>query len=743
MQIGATVTGTTPADIIVTTVNAVADGQVQGMGQFVYDPRGLKDIISMFSKSATPRRFIEGVGLRRKQTQTLDDLWSFPLNLAVPCTCPLPWTLIEATVKSQVGSNMKEYNIMRTVDFIGRNYIRIVLPMVDTSAINDGSVSSTEDYMSEAQHTYLGAWHRDLVPRIIQRVELYPRSSGHRLFEYTGYDIYVHNILFGNAKKAMNDLMCGEDMFELCYDPYRVHGSAGGMRSFKGIDAFSDYTIGIPEVGDGGFTSYTPSTRAYGIQDGIIDYFQIDDTMDYAEFRNIYRHDVWYEAPVAKNYYARHSIHSRRMVHQTKELTIPLDILPFGYSVAASLSTGALGGEVGFIKITTHDDWFDRSFYLTKISDVPNLHPIANHLHTVTGDTDDLGNAITDTDPRIGWVNDRSIGRFGDPMFTRTDGKDDEGFGSDARFSTPGSVAGAPRGYQNRDSIMPNKISMSSEHGKPITKPGVYPSRAGNITAAGSANRQRTGLMVGARRHLSTSIDSSAVTGMDRLMNSDDPATYFIHKPSSIDSRFYADYNGRINIKLMQVGYMSLPCVRELLTKLPNIYITSEWKDDIHEINDVEIDIRNDLYIQGIIMWVIPRDPNGIDSMRVYPCHTINHEMPVMAGLVLRNTQSQGTTVYTWDMMNLLTPAQMGLNPLIENMGLISFSPTMAHDKLPHAYYDTNVSGYLQARFIRGVINGNNQPQWTINIRDGHIRVISIGINGLASVNQSLFRLVF
>jgi hypothetical protein len=61
------------------------------------------------------------------------------------------------------------------------------------------------DPMTDPEQMYLGAWHRDLVPRIISQVEFYPRSSQHRLFTYTGYDIAVHNIIFGNANKEMND----------------------------------------------------------------------------------------------------------------------------------------------------------------------------------------------------------------------------------------------------------------------------------------------------------------------------------------------------------------------------------------------------------------------------------------------------------------------------------------------------------------------------------------------------------
>ena len=149
-----------------------------------------------------------------------------------------------------------------------------------------------------------------------------------------------------------------------------------------------------------------------------------------------------------------------------------------------------------------------------------------------------------------------------------------------------------------------------------------------------------------------------------------------------------------INVKLLQVGYYSLQCIRELLSKLPNIYITCEWDDQEKNINETSFDINNDLYIQAIILWFIPVDPvTNIESMRVYPCHMVDHEYPIIPGLKIMNEQSQGTCIYSWDMLNVLNPAQMGLSPLLENIGIISFSPRLAANTLPYAYYDQNVSG--------------------------------------------------
>lgn len=758
-QIGATTQGTTFADIIINNVSGVADGVIQGFAQFVHDPKSLKETVSLFSKAAAPRKFADAVVLRRVETQKLDDIWQFPLNMAVPTTTPIPWTLVEASVKSQVGNTSWEFNLMRTVDFIGRNYIRIVLPAIDCSQITDTATkAATVSIMSDPDHIYLGAWHRDLIPRLIQSVSFYPRSNCHKLFEYSGYDIFVHNILFGNAHKEMNDLMAGEDKFELCYDPYRVDGSAMGLASFKGIDNFKEYSYESVQPNSTGFQPATVYTGdATADSDNVIDYFQLDTTMDNTEFRNVYRRNVWYEAPIAQNYHARHSIHSRRMFHQAKDIVIPLDILPFGYSIASSLPSAALSGECGFIKITLWDDWLDRAFYLTKLSDIPSLHPLVNHIHYKAGDRTPQGDVVgagsDESDPRVGWVNERSLGRYGDPLFTAEMaeiGEEDkngelysEQFNSKIKFSQPGNVLNAPVGFENRENIVPTRVSFKGTEANPINdgKAGLYRSTPARGTAAKThANITHKNLFSNVVR-TSTTNDWTSESRNDVLTDADTSKSSFLHKLSVIDQSYYSTVREQIGIKLLQVGYQTLPCIREFLSKLPNIYITTEWDDKDIGINDQTFNINNDLYIQGIIIWFIPTDNNNCESMRVYPCHMIDHELPLIAGLKLINEQSQGTTIYDWSTLNVLNPAQMNLNPLIENMGLISFSPALSSNALPYAYYDSNISGYLKAELKNGE-NGTNIGT-AVNLKQGYIKVISIGINGVASVNLNLFRLIF
>ena len=760
-QIGATTQGTTFADIIINNVSGVADGVIQGFAQFVHDPKSLKETVSLFSKAAAPRKFADAVVLRRVETQKLDDIWQFPLNLSCPTTTPIPWTLVESSVKSQVGNTSWEFNLMRTVDFIGRNYIRIVLPSVDCSQVLDTSTKAgKQESMSDPDHIYLGAWHRDLVPRLIQSVSFYPRSNCHKLFEYSGYDIFVHNILFGNAHKEMNDLMAGEDKFELCYDPYRVDGSAMGLASFKGIDNFKEYQYASHDAN--GFmaaSSYTSSATADA--DEIIDYFQLDTTMDNTEFRNVYRRNVWYEAPIAQNYHARHSIHSRRMFHQAKDIVIPLDILPFGYSIASSLPSAALSGECGFIKITLWDDWLDRAFYLTKLSDIPSLHPLVNHVHYAGGDLTPDGDTLAQTgDPREGWVNERSLGRYGDPLWKaqlNIEGADkekdlyNEQFNSKIKFSQPGNVLNTPPGFEARENIVPTRVSFKSKQyigddNEDLNQiadgqAGLYrQSPYRSLAAKGHANIVHKGLFSNVSR-TSTTNDWTSESRNDVLTDADTSKSSFLHKLSDIDRSYYSTVRELIGVKLLQVGYQTLPCIREFLSKLPNIYITTEWDDKDCNINDQTFNINNDLYIQGIVMWFIPTDNNNCESMRVYPCHMVDHELPLIAGLKLINEQSQGTTIYDWSTLNVLNPAQMNMNPLIENMGLISFSPSLSANQLPLAYYDSNISGYLKAELKNGE-NGTNIGT-AVNLKQGYIKIISIGINGVASVNLNLFRLIF
>lgn len=774
--LGSTDIGTSFSDIIINNVCSVSDGQVNGFESFLHDPKSLKETVDQIGKMSVPKRFIEAVTARRVATNSINTTWKCPLNLQTPLTCPIPWTIIEASQTTQTADTV-EYQIMRMIDFIGRNYIRIELPEVNTAEIATKATKygPAPEAMTDPEQMYLGAWHRDLVPRIIDKVSFYPRSSQHKLFVYTGYDIAVHNIIFGNANKEMNDLMAGEDHFELAYDPYRVDGSALGIASFKGIDTYKQFEVdtenapkvgelkkiestGLPYKAAGSAEVVNPVVEPLvgtEAEDGFVDAFQLDTTMDDAEFKSFYRRNVWYEAPVAVPYDCRHSIHSRRFFHRRAVIIVPLDVLPFGYSIESSLPTAALAGDCGYISIQRHSDWFDRAFYLTRLSDVPSLHPLVQHRHLAEGDiviekgynevdiVDAIGK-VEAGDVYEGWVDPRSIGRFGDVSFVH---KDEEVTTeaeanavleeADSKVRQEGAVIG--RNVAGLEGFVPtvNQPITSTTEGTTTTN-----NWATKYMRNGQAYGGRT-VKKGAFAMTSTAASSKAAARLD-YNTSGDPVldNVFLHAASALDKAWYQAHTSAISIKLLQVGYVTLPSIKQLLTKLPNIYITTEWHDAEIDIKAQQFNISNDLYVMALLFWFLPEDSNGIESIRVYPHHKIDTEYPIVAGIRLQNEQSQGKILYSWDMLNLMTPAHMGLKPLLSNMGIVSFTPLMQPNALPFAIYDQNLSGYIQGRFEKGD-EDNKKYDGYVNMRAGSCKCISIGINGIALVNLSLFRLVF
>lgn len=769
VEIGCSQSSTSFADIIINNDNAVADGLISGFAQFVHDPKYLKEFVSVFNRQMVPEKFSDAVINRRIDTQELNNIWDFPLNLTCPATVPVPWTIVDATVKAKTASVQWEFNLMRIVDFIGRNYCRIVLPEVDTTQIMDNAIrADSNKKMADKQHMYLGAWHRDLIPRIIKEVEFYPRSNSHKLFTYSGYDIFLHNMLFGNKMKRLNELMAGEDQFELVYDPYAVHGSALGLASYKGVDdGFHNFAANRQKYEAN--ISITESTGAYGVQvAGFNTNFIYDSFMDGTEFANVYRRGVWYEAPVAKNYSSRHSIHSRRFVHAAKVITFPLDILPFSYSIASALPSAAIAGDCGFISIKLYPNWFDRAFYLTKLSDIPLLHPLVNHTHYVVGDTmyvpgieraienglsstTTIGDKIADGNWQIGWVNPCSIGRYGSAIFETL------------RANESGTEVEVKASDLVHDGTIPNEGNILNGYPANLMEGIVYSTNTpyksdetllGTMSAQGMVGSGTNKDFGTVNKNFSSSVVGNTNTSVNTsYSNVSDVNEYLgmfdvnIMTPSSVDSTFYASFESNIGLKLLQVGYQTLPCIREFLSKMPNIYMTTEWSTLIQDINTTDFDINNDLYAQGILFWWIPIDSNGIESMRLYPHHLINHEMPVIPGIRIRNQQAQGTTVYTWDMMNEITPHILGCEePLLENIGLVSFTSKLAANSMPYAYYDSNIAGYIKCTILPPSESSNTVAQKTgtvVNLKAGKLRCVTFGTNGVALVNLNMYRLIF
>ena len=789
VEIGCSQSSTSFADIIINNDNAVADGLISGFAQFVHDPKYLKEFVSVFNRQMIPEKFADAVINRRIDTQELNNIWDFPLNLTCPATVPVPWTIVDATVKAKTAAVQWEFNLMRIVDFIGRNYCRIVLPEVDTTGVMDEAVrNNTALRMADKRHMYLGAWHRDLIPRIIKEVEFYPRSNSHKLFTYSGYDIFVHNMLFGNAMKKLNDLMAGEDAFEIVYDPYAVHGSALGLASYKGVDDGTSI-YNLQSAGPASPNINVASAGTGVLVSGFNNKFIYDSFMDGKEFAQVYRRGVWYEAPMFKNYGCRHSIHSRRFVHAAKVITFPLDILPFSYSIASALPSAAIAGDCGFISIKLHPDWFDRAFYLTRLADIPLLHPIVNHTHYDVGNvvyvpqlekqindgtisaTEPLNlTRVTGNDWIRGWVNPLSIGRFGDYTFqvklrvpTDDEGNVQEGATATVNPSdylhqgTISNTGNIINGYpanvmegivysvnQPVDITGAQLTGNLLQNGLPGYGAGTTSLPAGPGFNWGRVEKTFAGNVVGGTINTSTTNDYSDVESMDDYLGMFDVN---IKRPSQVDTSFYASFESNIGLKLLQVGYQTLPCIREFLSKLPNIYMTTEWSTLDVDINTTQFDINNDLYIQGILFWFLPQDLNGVDSMRLYPHQLINHEMPVIPGIRLTNEQAQGTTIYTWDMMNELTPHILGCEqPLLENIGLVAFTSKLAANSMPYAYYDSNIAGYLKCTILPPSESSTAVAQQTgtvVNLKAGKLKVISFGTNGVALVNLNLFRLIF
>lgn len=791
-RLGSTTIGTTIPDVIINGVEGAATNRIAGFAQIVHNPSELKTVVDTLAKQEIPSVFADAVLLRRQELNQINEVWDFPLAASVPNTCPLPWTIIEATEKAALNNYKVEYNIMKTLDFNGRNILRIELPEISLYETNLQIGSALSNPKEQARNMFVGAWYRDLIPRIVKQIAIYPRSASHELFTYSGYCIFIHNLIFGNEKKEMNDLMSGEDKFELCYDPYRVESSALGLNSFKGMDVYSSYSTTPVTTGVGSVRDMHVQPTVIG-QDGLVDYFQRNDMMDLKEFRDAYAKNCYYEAPIAQNYHVRHSIHSRRVIHAARSIDVPLDILPFAHDLSSALSTAALAGECGYLRISIHEDWLSRSFYCKRISDIAPAHPLVNHLHYELGDSFRYTNPITGAESvgtigedgenqMVGWVNVDSCGRFGDSEFIRDSrSTEDNTFNTSNAYSVPGSIVGKNVVAEN---VIPTKLNIGNgenKDGAVFTAPATsgtatlrtgnsrvtgsvsYNDNAGTFTVTGrngsagiptmqsSLNRDYAANFGNAVSNISNAATANVMDLINSIVNdntgiSDSP----INIPLVvINPTYHNQVSNSIAVRLFQIGFQTLDSVSELLTRLPNIYITTEWAEadfPITPLQNMDISINNDLYQMANVFWFIPKDSYGVESMRVYAPHMINHEMPLINLMRLRTVLDQGRAAYDWDMLNVVNPAYMGLNPLIENIGILSFAPEIHANKYPLAYYDPNIAGEIRCTFEKGSNISQNlvgSDRYSVNIRNGTLKVLTIGINGVVSVNLSLFRMVF
>lgn len=816
VKLGATSVGTTFPDVIINTVEGTATNRIAGFAQIVHNPSELKTVVDALAQQEIPSHFADAIMLRRQELNEINNTWDFPLAASVPNTCPLPWTIIEASEKAALNNFKVEYNIMKTLDFNGRNILRIELPTVSLYKTNLANALSVTTAKEQAQVMYLGAWHRDLIPRIVKQIAIYPRSASHELFTYSGYACFIFNLIFGNERKEMNDLMSGEDKFELCYDPYRVEASALGNNSFKGVDVYSAYsTASVSSLGNFAASSARAmsATNANG-PDTLIDYYQRNEMMDLQEFNDIYRKNVYYEAPIAQNYNARHSIHSRRVIHAAKSINVPLDILPFSHDLSSALSTASLAGECGYLRVELYDDWLSRAFYCTKISNIAPAHPLVNHLHYEVGDTyrytnmaggESVGVIEKDGENQlIGWVHVDSLGRFGDSEFKRDGGMSANGtadnsnvFNTTNAYSTANNMVG--QGAGNAENVIQTKLKMGDVDAGVFGAPGT----GSNVTVRSGNARMMTGTvgegvgavngymnvagngLVGSGVGAPLSFYGKNMSGSNPVYHSTlqrDPAVNWAYaQPNisnaatastadlitsilaensvyntpiicpliAIDADYDALVRSQIGVRLFQIGFQTLQSISELLTKLPNIYICTEWAErdfPITPLQNFDISINNDLYHIADVFWFIPKDNYGIESMRVYPPHMINHEMPLINTMRMQTQLDQGRTVFDWDMLNIINPSYMGLNPLLENIGILSFSPEIHANSFPLAYYDPNIAGEIRCTFEMGSNIAQNlvgADRYSVNLKRGTLKVLTIGVNGVVSVNLNLFRLVF
>lgn len=685
-----------------------------GMAELSYDCATLSKMCDVYSNMAIPSKFSLGCTLRANILQQISKVYRCPFACSVCTTVPCAMDFIESNIRSGNGTTSFEFNVMRTVDFIGRNYLLFTLPEMNCTEVMAKSTDGRISELSNPHNCYLGAWHRDLVPRIIRSLSFYSRANNHVLFEYSGHDIYIFNAIFGSAQRDLNDILAGEDKFELAYDPYYVNGAALGLASFKGIDPFEGYVVQ---------SNGSVETKE------IMNYLQVDTTMDKQQFREFYRRGVWFETPVARNAFSRHSIHSRRVIHKKKDLWIPLDILPFGYSIASSIPIGAVHGEVGYIHLDIHHDWLDRSFYLTRLSDIPSVLPMPQHRHYGSGDSDPAGTAIGGSDPRIGWVNEASINRFADPAFNTPNAQlsgECATEGDRAAANLFGTIAGGAAGHTEVNT------NMAGSHVVPTPQGGL----AGFATQEGLYTTGNHGQYVSR---------FAALEQRQKKADLTEDIEVYIHTLSHVCPEYYERTKNALNVRLIQVGYKTIACVRDLINKLPNIYLATEWADSEFGINcRNHIEVLNDLYIQCLVLMFLPKDSNGIESIRVYPNHLIDHEQNIIHKLHVSNENGQAQAIYTWEMLNAVTPSVMGMEaPLPENMGIVPFAPKLVANDLPYGFYDTNINGQLRLDFIPFEHEAAFDPSTVINMRHGRLIVAPIGINGLALANLNFYRCIY
>ena len=698
-NIGAPLGTASIADLIVSGVNIAATTASAGIISTLYQDKELKSVISSLSRYSTTYTIAKGTTVRNSILKTLNERWRCPLACTVKPPILFPWTIHESPISRAESTTAKTFKFSHQCAFIGRMFLRIRLPRIDLSDFTDNS----QDANKTPEHTYVGAWHLDLVPRLINQITLGSKSNSYIVGTWTGDDIFVDTLLFQNDYKRLVDLAQGEDLCTFTYDPYRVDSSAMGMSSYIGIDETTNYQVNQ----DG---TYAPTTTVFNVGDGFADFYKYDSTMTSEEFVNAYRKNVWYENPVVSNYYSRHSIHSRRIVHEAFDIMIPLNCLPFGSTLAKSIPSAALGSETGFIDVQLYSNWLERAFYLTRVSDIAPNYALVNHKHDAT----------------TGYVDKATLGKASD-----------------------GDTA--PAAFEDDDAVL-GRAPNATESIIPILAEPLQPTTSGSDTTNPSiTGRHRGQYLTGSQLPYTTNIsrtrNSSTSGALEQVSDgrSNVDKTAFVITINSINPSYAQAISSKINFKLYQTSYSSYREFRELISPLPYVYYNFEYKDASYPIQDNQttFQLTSNTFDVALIFLIVPEDVSGVPSYRIYPHQKIDHELPVMPGIACSTDSATATTVYDWQTMNITTPLNMGLkNELRENIGIISFTPCLTPCEHPYAVYDNNVLNGLHVSICEASDTSTRLAR-RINIRNGRLKIIHVGWNGMVGSGMTIFKYLF
>lgn len=695
-----------------TSVGALQIGSIgdTGIGALMFDRSCLEGICKTYTSMPLTQKFANGVSLRQQIGQQMNKVYNFPFISSTMTQCPVTMDILSSTCMRSHGADSYMFSLMRDAEFIGRNYLIIGLPRVNCTDILSKATYGNISALGDPHNFYLGAWHQQLPARIIDSITFHSRYTQQPLFTYSAIDIQCYNAVFGSSQFELNALMAGEDALTLHYDPYHVDGAALGKASFKNIDPYGAYTV----KPDGSVV----------MNEEISNDLQIDTTMDNETYREYYRRGVYYESPQFTNSSARHSIHSRRVIHEATKICIPLDILPFGHSMSSALCVSAIHGSIGSITINIRPDWLDQAFYLTRLSDIPSNYALANHTHYTDGSIVGPDDIIKTDDPRKGWVNERSVGRFASREFH----EDPTAPQRDQRVST----------YAFRELITGGAADVSG-------------TEAGANTAVSRVVEDKNGAVAGyatgaGRFTVTNGVLTTPWGQANQVQKKADLAqdiNTYIETISHVSQHAYESLRNNLTLNLYQVSYRTLPCVTQMLTRLPCIYTTTEWLDiTVSAQHATQINVANCLYITALFLYFQPIDPNGQRQHKIYPHHLIDHEQPVVNVVHMMNECGQADGKFDWFMLNKMIPSiAEATHPIPDNMGLITFAPKLSADSFPCAFYDTNTHGQLLLNFEPFTGNNAMAPGTTINLRNGLITVACMGCNALAVANLNMYKL--